>query len=76
MKRGKRGVRGGRKLKEWIARTKRNARKTAVVEVGFFEDARYPDGTPVAFIALVNEYGLGGRAERPFFPPCAPDRRR
>ena len=60
-------VRGGRKLKAWAAKAKRNARRKAVVEVGFFEDARYPDGTPVAFVALVNEFGMGSRAERPFF---------
>ena len=64
-----RHVRGGRKLKAWVAQAKRNARDTRkrVVEVGYFDDARYPDGTPVAFVALLNEYGLGGRTERPFF---------
>ena len=56
-----------RKLKAWVSQVKRNAKRKAVVEVGYFEDAQYPDGTPVAFVALLNEYGLGGRAERPFF---------
>lgn len=30
---------------------------TATVQVGFLEKATYPDGTPVAYIAAVQEYG-------------------
>lgn len=40
------------------------------VRVGFFDTARYQDGTPVAFVAAVNEFGARGRVnipERPFF---------
>lgn len=36
------------------------------VEVGFLEDATYPDGTPVAAVAAWNEYGASG-PPRPFF---------
>lgn len=28
-----------------------------VAKVGFFEDAQYPDGTPVAYIAAIQEFG-------------------
>lgn len=40
------------------------------VEVGFMEDATYPDGTPVAEAAVNNEFGHGGQfpaPPRPFF---------
>lgn len=40
------------------------------VEVGFMEDATYPDGTPVAEAAINNEFGHGGQfpaPPRPFF---------
>lgn len=40
------------------------------VEVGFMEDAVYPDGTPVAEVAYLNEMGHGGKfpaPPRPFF---------
>ena len=37
-------------------------------EVGFFQDSRYPDGTPVTNIAAWNEFGTSrGIPERPFF---------
>lgn len=37
-------------------------------EVGIFEDARYPEGEPVAQRAYWHEYGTGV-PERPFFRP-------
>lgn len=39
----------------------------ASVEVGFLEDATYPDGTPVAAVAAFNEYGTTTAPPRPFF---------
>lgn len=36
------------------------------VEIGFLEDATYPDGTQVAAVAYANEYGASG-PPRPFF---------
>lgn len=35
------------------------------LNVGFFENAKYPDGTPVAYVAYLNEYG-GHNPPRPF----------
>jgi hypothetical protein len=37
------------------------------VEVGFIDNATYPDGTPVAAVAFWNEYGKQGQPARPFF---------
>lgn len=37
------------------------------VEVGFLEDATYPDGTPVASVAFWNNYGTSVSPPRPFF---------
>jgi hypothetical protein len=49
-----------RKLKE-IA-----SRMSGSVEVGFLENAKYDDGTPVAAVAFWDEYGASG-PPRPFF---------
>lgn len=39
------------------------------VEAGFFETAKYADGTPVAYIAAIQEFGYpeGNIPSRPFF---------
>lgn len=41
------------------------------VEIGFFPEAHYPDGKPVAYIATIQEFGYpeGGIPARPFFRP-------
>lgn len=56
---------GGDKLRRIL----RDAGKGGVsnVEVGFFESARYPNGTPVAAVAAWNEFGTKTIPERPFF---------
>lgn len=42
-----------------------------VVKVGFFESAKYPDGTPIAYIATIQEFGAPsqGIPPRPFIRP-------
>jgi hypothetical protein len=35
------------------------------VRIGFLEGATYPDGTPVAFVAAMNEFGHEGRFPAP-----------
>lgn len=62
-------IKGGEKMAarlEGIARTIRNA---STVRIGFLEAARYPDGTPVAMIAAIHNYGAprAGIPPRPFF---------
>ena len=37
------------------------------IEVGFFSEAKYQDGKPVAAIAFFNEFGTKNIPERPFF---------
>ena len=41
------------------------------VEAGFFETAHYPDGTPVAYVAAIQEFGSpsNGIPAHPFFRP-------
>lgn len=43
--------------------------KSSKLEVGFFETAKYPDGTPVAYVAAIQEFGnpAGNNPSRPFF---------
>ena len=56
---------GGKKLQRLL----REAGKGGVsgVKVGFFSDAKYQDGTPVAAVAAWNEFGTKNITERPFF---------
>jgi hypothetical protein len=59
---------GGDKLEAILADLAKKVSNASVLEVGFFEDATYPDGTPVALVAAVNEYGAPSRGipPRPF----------
>lgn len=43
--------------------------KKSKLEVGFFESAKYPDGTPVAYVAAIQEFGYpeGNIPSRAFF---------
>lgn len=43
------------------------AKMSGSVDIGFLEDATYPDGTPVAAVAFWNEFGNGSAPPRPFF---------
>lgn len=38
-------------------------------KVGWFDSARYPDGTPVAYVATIHEHGAGPIPARPFMRP-------
>ena len=58
-------VRGGAKLRRFLAEAKKGGVKT--IQVGIFADSKYPDGTPVAMVAAVNEFGSGAIKERPAF---------
>lgn len=40
------------------------------VRVGFFEHSRYPDGTPIAYVAAIQELGHGPIPPRPFMRPA------
>lgn len=40
------------------------------LKVGFLESAHYPDGTPVAYVASIQEFGHGSTPPRPFMRPA------
>ena len=52
------GVTGGEKLDAFIRTNERAqwARRPSA-EIGYFPGDRYPDGTPVALVALLHEFG-------------------
>lgn len=43
--------------------------KKKQIQIGFFETAHYPNGTPVSEVAAVHEFGMGVPA-RPFMRPA------
>ena len=63
---------GGERLEAAIAELDRKQ-----VKVGYFPTARYPDGKPVAGVAVVQEFGSVSRRipPRPFFRPAVEDSR-
>lgn len=42
-------------------------------KVGWFETAAYPDGTPVAYVATIHEFGTARIPARPFMRPAVAD---
>lgn len=62
-------ISGGDKLEARLIEIARNANKAATVKIGFLENAKYPDGTPVAMVAAIQEFGAPsvGIPPRPFF---------
>lgn len=67
-------VSGGDRLANALAQVSIGLRRGAELKVGFFEGAVYPDGTPVALVAAVQEFGasnarLGKIPPRPYFRP-------
>jgi hypothetical protein len=62
-------VSGGKVLERRLAEMTAKLSKPATLRVGFLAGSRYPDGTPVALAAAINEFGAP-RARipaRPFF---------
>ena len=51
--------------------------QTKQARVGFFDTANYPDGTPVAYVATIQEFGYaaGGIPPRPFMRPTIQEQR-
>ncbi|MDD9339600.1 MAG: hypothetical protein PV362_08090 [Providencia heimbachae] len=47
------------------------------IKVGFFEHSQYTDGTPIAYIAAIQELGYpaGGIPPRPFLRPTMSDKK-
>jgi hypothetical protein len=60
-------IKGGDKLQAELNKIMASVNNAASADIGFLENATYPDGTKVAFVAAMNEYGDGKRPPRPFF---------
>lgn len=60
---------GGAGIEAKLKELSKLATKRATARVGFLEGATYPDGTPVALIAAIQNYGAPARGipPRPFF---------
>ena len=68
------GFSGGEKLKKYLEDLAEKS-TSAKVNVGFFEGATYPDGTPVAAVAAIQNYGAPKASipPRPFFSNAIKD---
>lgn len=62
-------VTGGERLAEALRKMRDKIRSGSEVRVGFLENATYPDGTKVATVAAINNFGApeAGVPARPFF---------
>ncbi len=62
-------MKGGERLEQALRQIRDKVRKGAEVRVGFLENATYPDGTKVATVAAINNFGApaAGIPARPFF---------
>ena len=62
-------ISGGVKLEAKLEKIARRLKRGAVVKVGFLEEATYPDGTSVAMVAAIQDFGAPsvGIPPRPFF---------
>jgi len=60
---------GGDKLQAALASIASNLKGRGTLRVGFLENAQYPDGTSVALVASLQEFGAprAGIPPRPFF---------
>lgn len=58
-------VTGGNKLEARLKEIAANLRRASTVEVGWLDGATYPDGTPVALAALINEFGNAAHGQPP-----------
>jgi hypothetical protein len=56
MPKGKVTITGGKKLEKLLKEAGKGGVKA--IDVGFFPSAKYPDGTPVAYVAAINEFGV------------------
>lgn len=60
---------GGDKLKAHLKKLSKKVTKASVVEVGFFEGKNYSNGTSIAMVAAIQEFGAPAKGipPRPFF---------
>ncbi len=62
-------ISGGDKLKRRLRDIAQAVGRGGTLSVGFLENARYPDGTPVAMVAAIQDFGAprANIPPRPFF---------
>lgn len=62
-------ISGGDKLKRRLREIAQAVGRGGTLSVGFLENARYPDGTPVAMVAAIQDFGAprANIPPRPFF---------
>ncbi|MDE2426357.1 MAG: hypothetical protein KGO96_10680 [Elusimicrobia bacterium] len=63
-------------LEQYLARTAKKLNGSSTLRVGFLEGAKYPNGTPVALVAAVQNFGAPSRGipPRPFFSSMVRER--
>ncbi|MPV99821.1 hypothetical protein [Bombella apis] len=69
-------MKGGANLAKYLTELKQNATSARRVDVGFFRDATYPDGTSVATVAAVQEFGNDRVPARSFMRTTVAERSR
>jgi hypothetical protein len=69
-------VKGGDKLAAALGAIAKKLERGGTVEVGFLSDATYPDGTRVAMVAAIQDFGAPSRGipPRPFFRNMVADK--
>lgn len=62
-------IKGGARLESALKKIAKNLSNASTVRVGFLEGSDYPDGTPVAMVAAIQNFGAPkvGIPPRPFF---------
>jgi hypothetical protein len=62
-------MKGGEKLEAFLREKARKIKNAGTLKVGFLDGATYPDGTPVATVAAIQNFGAPaqGIPPRPFF---------
>lgn len=62
-------IKGGEAFRRRLEEIRRLLAQPMSLKVGFLENARYPDGTPVGMIAAIQDFGAprAGIPPRPFF---------
>ncbi|MCY1196913.1 hypothetical protein D9M72_82690 [compost metagenome] len=71
-------LKGGQALVRRLEEMSKKLGDGGSLRVGFLEGATYPDGTPVALVAAVNEFGRPDRNQppRPFFRSMIAERQK
>ncbi len=58
---------GGDRLERQLEQIAARIARPATLRVGFLENAKYPDGTPVAMVAALLNFGISNGKAWPFF---------